>query len=93
VIFVPKRDIWPPFAADASRNRSGGVESSSHISYGPSSVKVAGPTPKELGGAVLSEMASPPRAHSLIVGKSARDHKVRPRLDSHHEVVTLAAKW
>ena len=92
VIFVPKRDIRPSFAADASTNRSGGADSGHHISYAPSSVKVAGSTPKELSGAVLGEMASPPRAHSRIVEKSARDHKVRPRLDSHHEGVTLAAK-
>ena len=63
----------------------------SAVNDGPSSVKVAGPTPKELGGAVLGEMASPPRAHSRIVEKSARDQKVRPRLDSHHEGVTLAS--
>ena len=92
VICVPERDIRPSFAANASTNRSGGADSGYHISYGPSSVKVAGPTPKELGGAVLGEMASPPRAHSRIVEISARDHKVRPRLDSHHEGVTLAAK-
>ena len=81
MIFVPERDIRPSFDANASTNRSGGADSGYHISYGPSSVKVAGPTPKELGGAVLGEMASPPRAHSRIVEKSARDHKVRPRLD------------
>ena len=80
------------FAADASTNRSDGADSGSNISYGPSSVKVAGPTPKELGGAVLSETASLPGAHSQIVGKSARDHKVRPRLNSHHKGITLAAK-
>ena len=67
VIFVPERDIRPSFAADASRNRPGCADSGSHISYGPFSVKVAGLAPKELGGVVLGEMASPPRAHLRIV--------------------------
>jgi len=92
VIFVPEHYIRPSFAADAFTNRSGGADSGSHIIYGASIVKVAGPTPKELGGAVIAETASSPRAHSRIVELSARNHKLRQRLDSHHEVVTLAAK-
>ena len=92
MIFVPERDIRPSFAADASTKRSGGADSGSHISYGPASVKVAGPTPKELGGAVIAETASSPRAHSRIVEISARNHKLRQRLDLHHKGVTLTAR-